>query len=124
MLNQSDAIPFYLEVYCGRHSQNFAASGQPRHFARAAALLETLTFGRVHSVCCPTIERKVCMAQCALVDELIADDEAPARVVSETTAHVSVTYCDTDRQAQQRRYRAAVMQYLGDTGLLYRGGGA
>ena len=118
MLDNSNGAEFYRDIYCGRFMGR-----DELPFERAAALLDTLTFGRACVITDSALERKVHFAQCAIIDELIADEEAPARVASETTAHVSVTYCDTAPQAQLSRCRSAVMQYLGNTGLLYRGGG-
>jgi len=117
MLDNSNGAEFYRDIYCGRFKDRDALP-----FERAAALMDTLTFGRAGEVTDPVLERKVHFAQCAIIDELIADDAAPARVASETTAHVSVTYSDTSAQGQLSRCRSAVMRYLGDTGLLYRGG--
>lgn len=119
MLDSKTGADFYRSIYCGRYKND----DRTLPFDRAAALLDVMTFGRALRATNPDLERRIHFAQCAIVDELIADEDAQARVASETTAHVSVTYCDTAPQAQLSRCRSAVMQYLGDTGLLYRGGG-
>ncbi len=116
MLTKENGADFYANEYCGRYA------GEQLPIDRAAALLDTITFGRAGRVTDPALERKVRFAQCAIIDELVAESKLPALVASESTAHVSVTYREADSHARLTRCRAAVMLYLGDTNLLYRGG--
>ena len=87
----------------------------------AAACLEELTLGRTAADLAPELLERCQMALCAVAEEYKAEREEGAGVVaSESVGSWSRTYAQTASPAQKRR--DAAWMWLGNTGLLYRGG--
>ena len=99
---------------------------------RAAAILNSLTHGRLEKPIDSAFIGRVKLAECALIDavsETLGDTSAGlvnAGVSSERTGDVSVSYGSAGggnayADAQLEKYRYLVGLYLAPTGLMYRG---
>ena len=109
---------FYRGTY---HGDKITAAEWPVLSRDAAACLEELTLGRTAADLAPELLERCQMALCAVAEEYKAEREEGAGVVaSESVGSWSRTYAQTASPAQKRR--DAAWMWLGNTGLLYRGG--
>ena len=100
---------FYRGTY---HGDKITAAEWPVLSRDAAACLEELTLGRTAADLAPELLERCQMALCAVAEEYKAEREEGAGVVaSESVGSWSRTYAQT-----------AAWMWLGNTGLLYRGG--
>lgn len=108
---------FYQEVYHGTMSENDFS----RLIFRASIYVRRLIFGRDQACLPSTMEDRVRMAQCAVVDAMLKNEQGGG-IVSETNDGVSVTYAASKSTATdgQRLYQAAA-EFLADTGLMFQG---
>lgn len=84
-------------------------------------LLEELTLGRTAATLAPELLERCQMALCAVAEEYKAEREEGAGVVaSESVGSWSRTYAQT--AARRRNGGMPAWMWLGNTGLLYRGG--
>ena len=111
-------MEFYRGIY---HGDRIAAAEWPALSRDAAACLEELTLGRTAADLDSELLERCQMALCAVAEEYKAEREEGAGVVaSESVGSWSRTYAQTASPAQKRR--DAAWMWLGNTGLLYRGG--
>ena len=109
---------FYRGTY---HGDKITAAEWPVLSRDAAACREELTLGRTAADLAPELLERCQMALCAVAEEYKAEREEGAGVVaSESVGSWSRTYAQTASPAQKRR--DAAWMWLGNTGLLYRGG--
>lgn len=109
---------FYKTIYMGDEIQ---AEEWPPLSRDAAACLEELTLGRTASGLEPELETRCKMAMCAVAEAYKAEREhAGGMVASESVGSWSRTYTQSGSPAR-RRWDAAWL-WLGNTGLMYRGG--
>lgn len=103
---------FYQQGYKG---SAMPASVFERLSERASEYLDSITFGRITED--PTME--VRLACCAVAEELLRQEDG-GMVSSESVGSWHRTYSTGDSDPDRRLYTTA-SQYLGRTGLLYRG---
>ena len=109
---------FYKTIYMGDEIQ---AEEWPSLSRDAAACLEKLTLGRTAGGLEPELETRCRMAMCAVAEAYKAEREhAGGMVASESVGSWSRTYTQSGSPAR-RRWDAAWL-WLGNTGLMYRGG--
>ena len=114
---------FYSGEYLGRvitSEKDFAY-----YALRASEIIDSKTFGRIGEIT-PAVK----MACCAAADELYSDASAKAKaaggISSESVDGYSVSYRAYNTEAEkaaEKRVNAAIKQYLGGTGLMFRGCG-
>lgn len=112
---------FYTDKYLGRiipNENDFAY-----YALRASEIIDNKTFGRINEIT-PAVQ----LACCAAADELYSDASARAKaasgVSSESVDGYSVSYRAYDTEAEkaaEKKVNAAIKQYLGSTGLMFRG---
>lgn len=109
---------FYKGTY---HGDRIAAAEWPALSRDAAASLEELTLGRTAGDLAPELLERCRMALCAVAEEYKSEREHAGGVVaSETVGSWSRTYTQAGSPAGRRR--DAAWMWLGNTGLMYRGG--
>ena len=109
---------FYKGTY---HGDRIAAAEWPALSRDAAACLEELTLGRTAGDLAPELLERCRMALCAVAEEYKSEREHAGGVVaSETVGSWSRTYTGGGSPAGRRR--DAAWMWLGNTGLMYRGG--
>ena len=109
---------FYKGTY---HGDRIAAAEWPALSRDAAACLEELTLGRTSGDLAPELLERCRMALCAVAEEYKSEREHAGGVVaSETVGSWSRTYTQAGSPAGRRR--DAAWMWLGNTGLMYRGG--
>lgn len=109
---------FYLYTFLGKMSED----DFDRLIFRASVYVRRMTFGRGEAVADPRIQKLIGLAQCAVADAMLLNENGGG-VVSETNDGVSVTYAasKSTQTDAQRLYQAAAL-YLVDTGLMFQGG--
>ena len=106
---------YYKDTYCGE-----MAEGDFKRLSRqASAYLDSVTFDRIAAVTDEKIMERVREACCAVADVLLQKEQRDG-IASETNDGISVTYTTEGSTDEERLYQAVVL-YLGNTGLLYRG---
>ena len=109
---------FYKGTY---HGDRIAAAEWPALSRDAAACLEELTLGRTAGDLAPELLERCRMALCAVAEDYKSEREHAGGVVaSETVGSWSRTYTQAGSPAGRRR--DAAWMWLGNTGLMYRGG--
>ena len=109
---------FYKGTY---HGDRIAAAEWPALSRDAAACLEELTLGRTAGDLAPELLERCRMALCAVAEEYKTEREHAGGVVaSETVGSWSRTYTQAGNPTSRRR--DAAWMWLGNTGLMYRGG--
>lgn len=109
---------FYKGTY---HGDRIAAAEWPALSRDAAACLEELTLGRTAGDLAPELLERCRMALCAVAEVYKTEREHDGGVVaSETVGSWSRTYTQAGSPASRRR--DAAWMWLGNTGLMYRGG--
>lgn len=106
------------EYYCNTYKGTMQQPDFERLCRRASAYLDMVTFGRV-SHAPNSLAERIQNACCAVADAMYRQ-ECGGVVVSASNDGYSETYATDTRNPDERLY-AVVMQYLGITGLLYRG---
>lgn len=104
---------YYVGVYYGNAVPE---NDFKRMSKRASAYLDCVTFGRIQDV-----TDKIKDACCALCDAYYRDEQDGGTLASETKGEWSVTYAEASRESLQDKACRIVRQYLGGTGLLFRG---
>lgn len=106
---------YYKDTYCGE-----MAEGDFKRLSRqASAYLDSVTFDRIAAVTDEKIMERVREACCAVADTLLRKEQRDG-IASETNDGISVTYTTEGSTDEERLYQAVVL-YLSNTGLLYRG---
>lgn len=109
---------FYKGTY---HGDKIGEAEWPALSRDAAACLEELTLGRTAGDLAPELLERCRMALCAVAEEYKTEQEHAGGVVaSETVGSWSRTYTQAGNPASRRR--DAAWMWLGNTGLMYRGG--
>lgn len=83
---------------------------------RASEYLDYVTFGRIK-----VVTDSVKDACCALCEVYYKNEQDGGTLASETKGEWSATYAETSRKSLQGKAWEIVRQYLGGTGLLFRG---
>ena len=104
---------YYRDEYRGA----MASDEYERLSRRASAHLDSLTFGRIEGEW--VSDPRVKDACCAVAD-VLQRCENGGELASETVGKWSRSYATQNRTPAQN-IRSAVLLYLGDTGLMYRG---
>lgn len=105
---------YYKGIYYGKAVPEADFHGLSR---QASAYLDQVTFGRIRGEW--EQDSRVMDACCAIV-EILYRQEHGGEVASETLGRWTRNYAASGMTSTQRMHEAAV-QYLGTTGLLYRG---
>ena len=108
---------YYKDTYCGE-----MAEGDFKRLSRSAsAYLDSVTLDRIPSVTDEKIKEKVREACCAVEDAILLNENGV--VSQESNDGVSVIYTRgvSNTLTDEERLYHAVVLYLGNTGLLYRG---
>lgn len=105
---------YYKGIYYGKAVPETDFYGLSR---QASAYLDQVTFGRIRGEW--EQDSRVKDACCAIV-EILYRQEQGGEVASETLGRWTRNYAASGMTSAQRMYEVAV-QYLGTTGLLYRG---
>lgn len=109
---------FYKGTY---HGDKIGEAEWPALSRDAAACLEELTLGRTAGDLAPELLERCRMALCAVAEEYKTEQEHAGGVVaSETVGSWSRTYTQVGNPASRRQ--DAAWMWLGNTGLMYRGG--
>lgn len=88
----------------------------PRAAKRASAYIDYVTSNRISDA-----TDNVKDACCALCEIYYQDEQDGGALASETKGEWSVTYAEASRESLQDKACRIVRQYLGGTGLLFRG---
>lgn len=108
---------FYLQVYKGKMTQE----DFERLSVKASAYLDYVTFGRINDALPDSVQQKVKLALCEVVDTYLLNEQGGG-IASESNDGISVTYVSSSNaKTDTQRLYSAVSLYLGGTGLLYRG---
>lgn len=115
---------FYKETFLG---EGVLEKDFKRMELRAEEKLDMMTFHRIKTLdekyMTAELELNIRKAVCAMA-EASADEEAIGfGIGSESNDGYSVSYSNTVRQEMAARMKRIAVMYLGDSGLLYRGGG-
>lgn len=105
---------YYINDYCGK---TIAEADFTRLSRQASAYLDILTLDKITDDW--TTDERVKNACCAVAD-VYAKQDAGGEVASESNHGVSRTYVTSSKSTDKRLYDAVVL-YLANTGLLYRG---
>lgn len=104
---------YYSNTYGGKVSSiDFTALE-----IKASRVLNYYTFNRIEEV-----TDSIKLAVCELVDYLKElEDKGGKEIASEKVSTHSVTYADKDNISSKKKQKEIINNYLGHTGLLYRG---
>lgn len=107
---------YYQETYRGTMPE----ADFNRLSRQASYYIDSLTFGRIQG---DWLDSSRVKDACCAVAEQMRRQEQGGEVASATNDGYSETYITSGKTPAQRQY-ATVAQYLGMTGLMYRGGNA
>jgi len=112
--------------YTGTYLGNLIASADFNRLAlRASAQIDKLTFNRAAAETDLNNINSIKMATCAVAEEVqkIEQDGGNDAIQSESIGNNSITYAAgaTRTRTTTQRYEAVAADYLGQTGLMFRG---
>lgn len=109
----------YTALYFGKKISTEAEFTAPSE--RASEIIDSATFDRAKDNIDEDIARKLKLCCCAITEQIIIYENGTRQKSSEKIGSYSVTYADRSDAEIRNKYRSILMQYLGNTGLLYRG---
>ena len=115
---------FYTGTYLSGKAAVISSALFPFYARKASAYIRQYTFDNIGE----TVPECVGLCCCELAEMIFTREMTPTAqgIASEKVGDVSVSYenAETSRQALPKQIKDIVYFWLGDTGLLYRGGGS
>lgn len=116
---------FYLISYRGNRIKDLETF--ERMEERAEEELDSMTFDRIKTMkekfMSDDLAMKIRKCVCAMTEVLQSSEEIPTGINSESNDGYSVSYSTTAYTDTHKTMKNTAFRYLGDSGLLYRGGG-